>query len=167
MKRLLVVLALLCPVAAAAAQPVPYLPVQHGAAVILNTGSTNTLGYRIVIQKSGAAEFINGDRRATATVPAAITTQLFTDLQAAMPMRNFPMIHCMKSASFGTSLFVWWKGARSNDISCGTNVLTNDVTAVAQALGVGNGARYPMHPIPLLTNEPRQGAPVPSATPRA
>jgi hypothetical protein len=166
MKKLLVVLALIAPVTALAATPVPYLPVPKGAAVILNTGSTNALGYRIVIQQSGAAEYINGDKRAMATVPAATTTKFFTDLQAAMPLKVHPMIHCMKSVSFGTSLFVWWKGARSYDLTCGTNVLTGDAYAVAQALGLSTGAmREPMHPIPALTNEPRVPVPAPSSNP--
>jgi len=165
MKKLLVILALIAPVAALAATPVPYLPVPKGAAVILNTGSTNALGYRIVIQQSGAAEYIHGDKRATATVPNAVTTKFFTDLQAAMPLKVHPMIHCMKSVSFGTSLFVWWKGARSYDLTCGTNVLTDDAYAVAQALGLSTAMNAPMHPVPMLTNEPRVPAPTPTSNP--
>jgi hypothetical protein len=165
MKRLLVVLALIVPVAALAAAPVPYLPVPKGAAVILNTGSTNALGYRIVIQQSGAAEYIKGDKRATAIVPAAVTNKFFTDVRTAMPLRNHPMIHCMKSVSFGTSLFIWWKGARSYDLTCGTNVLTNDAYAVAEALGLSTSMSAPMHPVPALTNEPRVPAPTPSSYP--
>ena len=67
---------LVAPLAASAAPAVPYLPVPRGAAVILNTGSTShTLGYRVVIQRSGAAEeYINGPKRATAVVPASLTT---------------------------------------------------------------------------------------------
>jgi hypothetical protein len=165
MKKLLVILALVVPVAALAATPVPYLPVPKGAAVILNTGSTNALGYRIVIQQSGAAEYIKGDKRATTTVPMAVTTKFFTDLQAAMPLKVHPMIHCMKSVSFGTSLFVWWKGARSYDLTCGTNILTNDAYDVAQALGLSAAMRMPMHPVPALTNEPRVPVPAPSSNP--
>ncbi|HLJ82569.1 MAG TPA: hypothetical protein VKT51_00165 [Candidatus Eremiobacteraceae bacterium] len=164
MKKLLVILALIVPVAALAAAPVPYLPVPRGAAVILNTGSTNALGYRIVLQRSGAAEYVHGDKRATANVPEAITTKFFTDMQA-LPLRSYPMIHCMKSVSFGTSLYVWWKGARSQDLTCGTTILAGDSYAVAQALGLSTAVGAPMHPVPALTNEPRVPAPAPSSNP--
>ena len=75
------------------------------------------------------------------------------------------MIHCMKSVSFGTSLFVWWKGARSYDLTCGTNVLTDDAYAVAQALGLSAAMNAPMHPVPMLTNEPRVPVPTSSYNP--
>jgi hypothetical protein len=164
MKKLLVILALIVPVAALGATPVPYLPVPKGAAVILNTGSTNALGYRIVIQQSGAAEYIHGDKRATATVPTAVTTKFFTDLQAAMPLTVYPMIHCMKSVSFGTSIFVWWKGSRSHDLTCGGGTLANDAVEVAKSLGL-EPTYLPVRPIPMLTNEPRVPAPTPSSKP--
>lgn len=164
MKKLVALLILLAPVAAAAAGLVPYLPVPRGAAVILNTGSTNTVGYRIVLQKSGAAEYISGEKRALATVPAGVTAKFFTDLQAKMPLTDYPMIHCMKSVSFGTSLFVWWKGSRSNDLTCGGGILAADADAVAQSLGLAAVMQTPAHPVPMLTNEPRRPMPAPTAS---
>src|SRR5450755_480853 len=124
------------PLAAAAARSVPYLPVPKGAAVILNTGSTNTLGYRIVVQQSGAAEIVNGPRRAVGSVPASLAAQFYKDLEAAMPLSAHGASTCMKSASFGSSMFVWWHGSRSNDLSCGAaSSVATDSSKIAQALG--------------------------------
>jgi hypothetical protein len=163
MKRLLLVLALVAPVAASAAPAVPYLPVPKGAAVILNTGSTNTLGYRIVLQRSGAAEYINGPKRALATVPASLTAQFFKDVQAKMPLESRTATTCMKSASFGYSVFVWWNHSRSGDVTCPNGAaIANDVTKIAQALNLSTGLRL-VRPIPMLTNEPRK--PLPAVTP--
>jgi hypothetical protein len=163
MKKLLLALLIVVPVAASAAPAVPYLPVPHGAAVILNTGSTNTLGYRVVLQRSGAAEFINGPKRATATVPASLTSQFFKDVQAAMPLLSHTATTCMKSASFGSSLFVWWKGSRSGDLTCPAgDTIAGDVTKIAQALNLSTGFRL-VRPVPMLTNEPRM--PLPQPTP--
>jgi len=167
MKKLILALALVAPVAASAAPLVPYLPVPRGAAVILNTGSTNTQGYRIVVQTSGYAEYINGSHRAIASVPASLAAQFFKDAQDAMPLTARGSSDCMKSASFGSSLFVWWKGSRSGDLSCGlSSKLSSDALQIAQALGMSTGLRTPLvRPIPMLTNEPRRPLPLPTPSP--
>src|SRR4030088_228349 len=82
------------------AAPVPYLPISKGAAVILNTGSTNSAGYRIVVQANGSAEYVQGSTRATAHVPQAVVSKFFADLQAAMPLSRVHVVPCMKSVSF-------------------------------------------------------------------
>lgn len=97
---------------------VPYLPVPHDAAVMLVTSSTNTVGYRIVVQRNGDAEYVRGNDRATAHLSPAATTQLFSDLETGMPLSALPAKRCMKSASFGTSTFVYWRHQRSPDVSC-------------------------------------------------
>lgn len=163
MKKLLLALILVAPVAASAATLVPYLPVPKGAAVILNTGSTNTQGYRIVVQASGDAEYVNGSHRAIASVPASLAAQFFKDMLAAMPLTARGESDCMKSASFGSSLFVWWKGSRSGDLTCGLSTkVSSDALQIAQALGMSTGL---MRPIPMLTNEPRKPLPQPTPSP--
>jgi hypothetical protein len=154
------------PIAASAAPLIPYLPVPKGAAVILNTGSTNTLGYRIVVQRSGEAEYVNGPRRAKGLVPASLAAQFFKDTQAAMPLSSRGSSNCMKSASFGWSLFVWWKGSRSGDLSCGdAGAVAGDALKIVQALGASTVMRSTlMRPIPMLTNEPRKPLPQPTPT---
>lgn len=147
--------------AASAAAPVPYLPVPRGAAVILNTGSTNAPGYRIVLQRSGSAEYVWGAHRATATIGNPLALKFFADAQVGMPLSQLHVAPCMKSASFGTSTFVWWRGQRSPDLSCPTDTrsshLYDDALAVAKALAIGGGA-----PVYLPTGEPRKPIPTPS-----
>jgi hypothetical protein len=156
----LLVLALAVP--ALAAQTVPYLPVPKGAAVILNSGSTNSAGYRIVVQRSGDAEYVLGGTQTFGKIPSALAATFFDDLGKAMPLSAIDVAPCMKSASFGYSLFVWWHGQRSPDITCpGAAALASDAAAVASALGIRammNGG----HLIPPLPNEPRM--PLPSPT---
>ena len=151
--------------AAAAAAPVPYLPVPKGAAVILNTGSTNTVGYRIVVQESGKAWFVHGATRAGGIVPEKINGKLFADLRAAMPLSQLPVVPCMKSASFGTMTFVWWRGERSHDISCPgsakASALQDDAVAVAASLHIS--AASPIMHMP----RPGSATAAPSAPPNA
>ena len=126
--------------AAYARQPVPYLPVPHDAAVILNTGSTNGPGYRIVLQRSGNAEYVHGPTRANVTIDAAIASRFFTDATHAMPLGRLRVLMCMKSASFGSQTFVWWRGQRTLDISCPgddyASRLYADVGAIVAAIGM-------------------------------
>jgi hypothetical protein len=170
MRRLLVaaLTVLTFPTLALAAQPVvPFLPVPKSAAVILNTGSTNTSGYRIVIQRSGAAEFVDAKRRATGRVPASLAAKFFGELESAMPLSKIPIYPCMKSASFGTALFIWWRGQRSPDLTCPANakdaILRTDAGAIAEALHVSNTPRGRL--IPMMPNEPHRMLPSPAASP--
>lgn len=147
--------------AASAAAPVPYLPVPRGAAVILNTGSTNASGYRIVLQRSGSAEYVWGSQRATASIDPELASSFFEDATRGMPLSQIHVVMCMKSASFGTMTFVWWRGSRSRDISCPGDAnaqhLYDDTLAVAKALKIGGG-----QPVYLPTGEPRKPIPTPS-----
>ncbi|HME80526.1 MAG TPA: hypothetical protein VKF82_00465 [Candidatus Eremiobacteraceae bacterium] len=146
-----------------AAQPVPYLPVPHDAAVILETGSTNSPGYRIVVQRSGEVEYVEGAVRRTAALRENTAGAFFADLQSAMPLSALRAGRCMKSASFGSSTFGWWRGQRSPDLQCAADprgtALYSSISAIALELGMGQRR------IPLMPNEPRRPMPESSPTP--
>jgi hypothetical protein len=148
--------------ATSAAPRVPYLPVPAGAAVILDSGSTNTAGYRIVVARSGDAEYVAGSARATGAIPISLAARFFTDLSHAMPLAGLPVERCMKSVSFGTSLYVWWHGSRSPDVSCsgdaGETALASDAASIAAALHVSTPPGRLVRPLP---NEPRKPLPTP------
>ncbi len=141
----------------------PYLPVPKNAAVIMQTGSTNTTGYRIVVTHTGAAEFVAASGRAKAAIATPLAGKLFADLAAAAPLDEIPSRACMKSASFGSSLFVYWNHARSPDLSCLASArgraLVDDISSVAAQLHL-NGTRGIMRP--LLPGELHRPLPTPS-----
>jgi len=99
------------------------------AATIVNSGSTNRAGFRIVVERSGAAEFTATPRRRVVqpgpmapiqmTVPRALTERFYADLKAASPLASLAEMHCMKSVSFGSVLTVALGGDESPDLSCG------------------------------------------------
>jgi hypothetical protein len=148
--------------AAAAAGSVPYLPVPKDAAVILNTGSTNAQGYRIVITRTGSAEYVWGSRRTTVQIDRALAAKFFADAQRGMPLSELQAAPCMKSASFGATTFVWWRGQRSPDLSCPESDVAlsifRDALDVARALKIGTGS-----PVYVPTGEPR--TPIPTSAP--
>jgi hypothetical protein len=99
-------------------------------AVIVNTGSTNAPGFRIVIERSGNAEFTAGPPRPNRSpnekpkqtqrkLPDALAERLYSDLDAAKPLSSLPNQRCAKSVSFGTKLTIEIGGQETPDLSCG------------------------------------------------
>jgi hypothetical protein len=163
MTNRLVLAVMLCALGIApalAAQTVPYLPVPHEAAVILNTGSTNAPGYRIVVERAGDVEYVIGGLRNTMHADTGQTAKLFNALASGMPLSQLGSARCMKSASFGTAMFVYWNHQRSPDLTCPgddrAKAVYASVSTFVDALGI---TRRVLHPLP---NEPRRPIPEPS-----
>jgi hypothetical protein len=103
--------------------------VQYNQATIVNSGSTNTAGFRIAVKRSGAAEYISVPRGANASrtepeksgreIPKDLAVRLFADLEAAKPLGGLPAPHCMKSKSFSSRLTIEFGGESTPDLSCG------------------------------------------------
>ena len=90
---------------------------------VIQTASTNRPEIRVTVEKSAdrkQASVIAETDGAKHEVPYKSGQQkrLWSLVNAAAPLANLPVSHCMKSASFGTSLFVEIDGQRSSDLSC-------------------------------------------------
>jgi len=126
------------------ASPVPaylHVPTSAGEALILDSGSTNRAGYRLRVYATGWTALQQGDVPLRKRVPPALVERFFADLKAAGPLGKLPPAHCMKSASFGSSLQVGYRGAMSSDLSCPSSssaarALAIDAGALASAAGV-------------------------------
>ena len=106
-------------------------PVDTASAVIVNSGSTNTAGFKIVVQNDGAAEYTpmlrahpqpEGQHVLTPVkrnLPPALAHRLYSDLEAARPFSDLPRPRCMKSVSFGTRLIIQFHGDETPDLNCG------------------------------------------------
>ncbi|HEX4013853.1 MAG TPA: hypothetical protein VHX17_08200 [Candidatus Cybelea sp.] len=117
------------------------------SAVINNSGSTNTLGYRIEVRTDGSATvaMVHGPGASPSpqkafSVSAATVKQFFSDLAAAREAKSVTE-PCMKSASFGSSTYVTWQGWRSADLTCPPSdaqgkALVGDVEQIRTAAGV-------------------------------
>jgi len=113
---------------------------------IVNSGSTNSIGYRVLIGSGGEASFVSGDGSGHATLPSDLFGRLQQDISSAKPLSGLPAASsCMKSVSFGTSTFVALGGDHSPDLTCPANDaaknLKSDVDAVIIFLNVRNVAR--------------------------
>lgn len=133
-------------------------PVQ--TAVIMNTGSTNTTGYQILVFATGSIGYdykaltpagpdaISSFYAKTSTIPKVQAKKLFADLDAAMPLTSLPVRHGMRSASFGTRTTITYKGQQSPDLTFAsdprTAALKADVDAITKTLHVGNAPRRPI-----------------------
>jgi len=106
---------------------------EPAAATIIDSGSTNRAGFRIVVNaavnRAGTAEITvqpgRFDSTDTALKPTTrvlsndIAEKLFAALKAAGRLDALPAIHCAKSASFGSTLTIALGDEQSPDLSCG------------------------------------------------
>ncbi len=99
--------------ALAAAQTAP-------EAAIIDSGSTNIPGMTVSMPAKGhvLVEHARGGPKAHMNLNAELKTRFMKDLEAAAPVDQLAVRHCAKSASFGTRVYVEYKGVRSPDISC-------------------------------------------------
>ena len=166
---LLLVSAPMSPAPSASPHAVP-----PGAAVIVNSGSTNTRGYQILVSPEGKATVVvDGAPQRSATLDAATRKAFFSALKAAEPLDKLASEPCMKSASFGSTTTVEYDGKRSPDVSCpmeGTGAklasAVQDVVRAVHLQPVGQLRRTMTQPeVPgggPLTPSP--GSPKPTAT---
>jgi hypothetical protein len=106
-------------------------PQELETVTIINSGSTNRPGFRITIDRSGAAEMTTAPRKfgppemrqqlepIRRTLPRASVDRFFADLTTAKPLTALPPVHCMKSVSFGSTLTVAFGSEQTPDLSCG------------------------------------------------
>jgi hypothetical protein len=112
-------------------------------AVIIDSGSTNTPGLSITLDASGdnvTLEPRDGPKR-TVKIAAGQCAQFITDLQAAGPLDKLPANHCMKSASFGSRLYLEFNGVRSPDLSCPVQADSRTANLKKQASDILKAAR--------------------------
>jgi len=87
---------------------------------IIDTGSTNIPGVNVVLENSGHYAMVerrDGSKQRV-KLKKELCDRLLRDLKAAGGLSELPKSHCMKSASFGSSLYVEYNGVRSADLSC-------------------------------------------------
>lgn len=113
---------------------------------IINSGATDSIGYRVLIGTGGEASFVSGDGSGNATLPAELFGQLSRAIANAKPLAGLPVpATCMKPVSFGTSTFVAVGGDRSPDLTCPANDaarnLKLDVDATIAYLKIRNVPR--------------------------
>ncbi|HZO93974.1 MAG TPA: hypothetical protein VFB22_09380 [Candidatus Baltobacteraceae bacterium] len=131
------------PVPQASASPPTVLrvPTAANVAMIVNSGSTNTAGYQLTVNEDGTAALVQGDVTLKKQIPALLVRRFFDDLRAAGPVDALQAGACMKSASFGTTTRILYRGKTSPDVSCPspsaqTRALAVDAHSLADAAGV-------------------------------
>jgi uncharacterized membrane protein YdfJ with MMPL/SSD domain len=122
------------------------LPQGHVAFVVISdSGSTNTIGYDLTLYADGSGSLQYGQMRYDSNAPLSNRHQdypsgtydvqkLEKDLQKIGDVGNIDLPRgCEKSASFGTTLSITYKGKISGDLSCAyDNVITSDVEAITK-----------------------------------
>jgi hypothetical protein len=138
-------------------------------ATIVNSGSTNTAGYKLNVGSDGHASAVMQNRAGVAqssvrsfTVSTQQAGSFFAHLKAAKAAPA-PTGGCMKSASFGSSTIVHWQGWTSPDLNCPSDdsaikALANDVSAIRTAAGISS---FPLLHGPAADGPLHAGSPPP------
>src|SRR5581483_620069 len=107
------VLIFLCPAILMCAEAAPQ------QVTIEDTGSTNRTGVKLIVNGSGEVEVQPHDAESRKTsVDTRLCDRLLQDLKAVGSLSALPRTHCIKSVSFGSSLYLEFNGERSPDLSC-------------------------------------------------
>ena len=93
---------------------------QNPQATVIDTGSTNRPGVRVTFDEHGTAIASPGEGTAGKQIKldGTLCKRLLDRLKEAGALGDLPARHCMKSASFGSRLYIEFKGERSPDLSC-------------------------------------------------
>jgi hypothetical protein len=98
--------------------------VEGDLATIIQSRSTNSLGYSVVIHNDGSATTVTVSGR-PATVarrdfpPGTVDTKTLRRLLTAIgDVSRIPIGHCMKSVSFGNTTQIAYAGKTSGDLQC-------------------------------------------------
>ena len=164
------ILALACAATFGFAMYAGAAPARDGA-VIVDSGSTNTPGYRIDIWSDGSATVVVQNRGVTRGEPKSfsvatnVAAKFFANLKAVRA-GNVTGEPCMKSASFGTMTHVTWHEWTSPDLDCPSDrpaltSLVASVNAIRAASGIStfpgpNRGGGPLHaePAPTASDAP-------------
>lgn len=136
-----------------AGAPVGAMPMR-GTVLIVNSGSTNMIGFRIMLGAGTTASYASGAGTGYGEIPVRLAARFRRDIALARPLAALPPGPCAKSVSFGTRTFITVGGDRSPDISCGDELrlraLSDDVMRIAQSLHVTNVPRSRGRELPPL-----------------
>ena len=117
-KPIHLLLLVVAPLAANAVESQSGTPLDETHALIVNSGSTNFEGFSLILAEDGEAKLKQGNSTSQKYLPQTFTTRLFADLRAAGALDALPQSRCMKSASFGTTTRIFYRGKSSPDVSC-------------------------------------------------
>lgn len=124
----------------------PSLPVS-----VVHSGSTNSPGFEMTVYESGRVECMRWSKRppgpetprgtvmTTTVVPYELASRFFRDLREALPLSQYEDKRCFKSASFGFTLRIRYRGEQSPDLACPVSdprllALVRDVHDIEQLL---------------------------------
>ena len=115
--------------------------VMNNVIVIADSGSTNMIGFRIMISANGEASYVSGDGPGNATLPPDLYARFKADIDAASPLSKLPTVSdCMKPVSMGSTTTITLGGEHSPDITCGDDPrvkkLSDDVDDIVGVLKI-------------------------------
>ncbi|MBD5633370.1 MAG: hypothetical protein IAI49_02725 [Candidatus Eremiobacteraeota bacterium] len=118
--------------ASPASSPAPALA--PGDVEIVNSGSTNTAGFRIDVHPDATVDVHQFGETVRKSVDRAQVDELMAKVKAGAPFSEPASAHCMRSVSFGTTTKVTYDGRTTGDIGCGAGPAGQDLSRTVHAI---------------------------------
>ncbi|HEY7418058.1 MAG TPA: hypothetical protein VH593_22950 [Ktedonobacteraceae bacterium] len=124
-------------------------PTQDALATIKNSGSTNTVGWTLTINKDGSGAITYDQAREhgfshhtnkTFMAGTFASKQLETLLTQIGDVSTIPNHNCLKPASFGSTTTITYQGKTSGDLTCLTQQDASQFLALKQLV-----QNFPIH----------------------
>ena len=117
----------------------------EGIIVISISGSTNSCAQALFVRSTGSVTYISCHSRKYVLLPSNLTNAFFEDIHQAEPLNALPSNkECLKSASFGNTIFLALKTQESPDVSCSIDhlgqILHRDVGAIQSLVYAASAA---------------------------
>ena len=126
------------------------LPANSRKISVIDSGSTNRPGVTITVDQAGNAVVeLRGSEPQSTKLSEQLCQQLMRDVEAAGTLSALPVQHCMKSASFGSRLYVEFNGDRSPDVSCSPQPDPRSAALHKDASDILQAVRSQLH-LPML-----------------
>jgi len=124
------------PAASAPARP----PDDPADIVIVNSGSTNTPGYRIAIHPDASVDVRSNGTTVRKALDPALAAELRAKIASDGPLSALVSGHCMRSASFGSFTTLSYGGQTTGDLGCGASPMGADLGATVREIVAKLGA---------------------------
>ena len=127
----------------------PSKAAEGALATIIDTGSTNRPGLQVTLDASGNAKVGSNDAEPRAVqLNSHLCKEFVNTVQSIASLHALPAAHCMKSVSFGSSLYVEYNGERSPDLNCPVQQDPKVDALKSQALEILKAAKATSAPRP-------------------
>jgi hypothetical protein len=110
-------------------------PIPVETVVVSISGTTNSCSQILFVRSNHSVVYFSCLARKYITMTPELTNTFFSDVAIALPLNALPQNRgCLKSASFGSSIYLILQTQKSPDVSCSVDHLGRELYADVRAI---------------------------------